>query len=66
MHCEVTGRLYKVVTQMDFDGEPLNDKDRLCHSAWDQSTLITPLQLAPPELGPEARIAVWDSIIPRG
>src|SRR5712691_12750249 len=61
IHFEVTGRMDRLVTQMYFAGEPLNDKDPFLQNAGaGKERLIVPLR--PPTQGfePDSRVAVWD------
>jgi len=66
IHFDVTGAVDKLVTQMYFEGDPLNAKDRLLQSSWAQEPLIA--RLLPPtrDVEPESLLAVWDIVIPRG
>lgn len=41
IHFDVKGRFSRLVTQMYFEGEPLNDKDTLLQRAWSKETLIS-------------------------
>jgi protocatechuate 3,4-dioxygenase beta subunit len=66
IHFDVTGRIDKLVTQMYFEGDPLNEKDRILQSSWAQERLIARLLPPTSEMEPEAQLAVWDIVIPRG
>jgi protocatechuate 3,4-dioxygenase beta subunit len=66
IHFDVTGKIDKLVTQMYFEGDPLNDKDRILQSSWAQERLIAKLLPPTREMEPEAQLAVWDIVIPRG
>lgn len=66
IHFDVTGKIDKLVTQMYFEGDPLNEKDRILQSSWAQERLIA--RLLPPtrDVEPDSLLAVWDIVIPRG
>jgi protocatechuate 3,4-dioxygenase beta subunit len=66
IHFDVTGKVDKLVTQMYFDGDPLNDKDRLLQSSWAKEPLIAKLLPPTRDVEPESLLAVWDIVIPRG
>ena len=51
---------------MYFEGDPLNEKDRILQSSWAQERLIARLLPPTSEMEPEAQLAVWDIVIPRG
>jgi protocatechuate 3,4-dioxygenase beta subunit len=51
---------------MYFDGDPLNERDRLLQSSWAQERLIAKLLPPTSEVEPESLLAVWDIVIPRG
>jgi protocatechuate 3,4-dioxygenase beta subunit len=67
LHFDVTGKINRVITQMYFPGEPLNDKDLLLQNVrGDKQALIA--QMLPPTSGvePDARLAMWDIVLDRG
>ena len=66
IHFDVAGRQDRVVTQMYFDGDPYNEKDRFLQSVRRPEALIVKLQPAKPELDPEALVAVFDIILAKG
>jgi protocatechuate 3,4-dioxygenase, beta subunit len=67
IHFEVTGRINRLVTQMYFAGEPLNDKDPFLQGAGaNKEVLITKLRPPTPELEPDALMAVWDIVLDKG
>ena len=66
IHFDVTGKIDKLVTQMYFEGDPLNEKDRILQSSWAQERLIAKLLPPTKEVEPESLLAVWDIVIPRG
>jgi protocatechuate 3,4-dioxygenase beta subunit len=66
IHFDVSGRQDRLVTQMYFEGDPYNEKDRFLLSATRPETLIVKLQPAKPELGPEAMVAEFNIILAKG
>ena len=67
IHFEVTGQINRVVTQMYFAGEPLNDKDPFLQSAGaNRERLIVPLGPPTQELEPDSLVAVWDIVLDKG
>jgi protocatechuate 3,4-dioxygenase beta subunit len=67
IHFEVTGRTDRLVTQMYFAGEPLNDRDPFLQSAGPgKDRLIVGLQPPRPGLDPDSVLGVWDVVLARG
>jgi protocatechuate 3,4-dioxygenase, beta subunit len=67
IHFEVTGKLNRLVTQMYFAGEPLNDKDPFLQGAGAaKERLVTTLQPPTQGLEPDSLLAVWDIILDKG
>jgi protocatechuate 3,4-dioxygenase beta subunit len=67
MHFEVTGTSTRLVTQMYFAGEPLNDTDPFLQGVGaNRERLIVPLGPPTQELEPDARVAVWDIVLEQG
>ncbi len=72
IHFIVSGRRDKLVTQMYFEGEPLNLRDPFLLSApADSRELLIAKELPPPpelarELEPNARLEVFDIVVLRG
>src|SRR5712692_8569022 len=67
IHFEVTGKSNRLVTQMYFAGEPLNDTDPFLQGAGANSErLIVPLGPPTQELEPDSLIAVWDIVLDKG
>jgi protocatechuate 3,4-dioxygenase, beta subunit len=66
IHFDVSGQVSRLVTQMYFEGEALNDKDQIRQSAGCKERLTA--KLAPPtkDLEPDSLIAVWDIVLRRG
>ena len=67
IHVEVTGQSNRLVTQLYFAGEPLNDTDPFLQGVGpNKERLIVPLGPPTPELEPDARVAVWDIVLAQG
>jgi protocatechuate 3,4-dioxygenase beta subunit len=66
IHFDVAGRQDRLVTQMYFDGDPYNEKDRFLQSVRRPEALIVKLQPANLELDKEALVAVFDIILAKG
>ncbi len=64
IHFDVSGRTGRVLTQMYFENEPLNDVDRLLQGARNQQALIAQYQPPAGEMEPESRVAVWNIMLP--
>jgi protocatechuate 3,4-dioxygenase, beta subunit len=56
----------RLITQMYFAGEALNDKDPLLQQSWAKDSLIA--KVLPPTANeePEARLIVWDIVLIQG
>jgi len=65
IHFQITTKKNRLVTQMYFAGEPLNEKDVLLGNASNKETLITKLTAPTKDLDPEALVAIWDIVLPR-
>jgi protocatechuate 3,4-dioxygenase beta subunit len=67
IHFDVTGRINRLVTQMYFAGEALNEKDRLLATARANAhRLIVSLQPPTPDLEPQSLLAQWDIVLEQG
>lgn len=66
IHFNVTGKVNRLITQMYFPGEPLNDKDPLLQGSWAKDALIA--KVLPPTASEEqdARLVVWDIVLIQG
>jgi protocatechuate 3,4-dioxygenase beta subunit len=66
IHYDITGRYNRLITQMYFPGEPLNDKDPLLQNSWAKDSLIA--QMLPPTANEEAdaKLVVWDIVLIQG
>ncbi len=65
IHFQVTANAHRLVTQMYFPGEPLNEKDRLFQTAAHKESLIVKLKPAPQDREPGGLLAHWDIVLPR-
>jgi len=67
IHFDVTGKSNRLVTQMYFAGEPLNDTDSFLQGVGaNRERLIVPLGPPTQELEPDALVAVWDIVLEQG
>jgi protocatechuate 3,4-dioxygenase, beta subunit len=66
IHFDVTGKVNRLVTQMYFPSEPLNDKDPLLQGSWAKDALIA--KVLPPTADEEqdARLVIWDIVLIQG
>ena len=67
IHFDVTGKSNRLVTQMYFAGEPLNDKDPFLQGAGAGKERLI-VRLGPPTQGlePDSLAAVWDIVLEKG
>jgi len=68
IHFDVSGRVGRVVTQMYFENEPLNEVDRLLQGTRQFQTLIARYQppgAAGEDIAPEDLVATWDIVLPQ-
>jgi protocatechuate 3,4-dioxygenase beta subunit len=67
IHFDVTGRKDRLVTQMYFPDEPLNDDDRVIAAATgDRKLLIADISTSGADLEPGAWLARWDIVLKSG
>jgi protocatechuate 3,4-dioxygenase beta subunit len=66
VHFDVSGRQDRLVTQMYFDGDPYNEKDRFLQSLRRPERLIVKLQPARGESDAEAVQALFDIVLANG
>ena len=64
IHFDVSGQIGRVLTQVYFENEALNDVDRLLGSARSPEALIARYQQPSGDQGPNDLVAVWDVILP--
>jgi protocatechuate 3,4-dioxygenase beta subunit len=67
IHFDVAGKSNRLVTQMYFAGEPLNDKDPFLQSVGGGKERLI-VRLGPPTQGfePDSLVAVWDIVLDYG
>ena len=65
IHFDVSGPVSRLVTQMYFEGEPLNDKDQIRQTADCKDCLSAKLLPPTKDLEPDSLIAVWDVVLRR-
>lgn len=64
IHFDFTGKSSRLVTQMYFAGEPLNDTDPLLGSTGpNRKSLIVTLEAPTQDLEPDAMLARWDVVL---
>ncbi len=66
IHFDIAGKVNRVVTQMYFAGEPLNDTDRLLQTAGAKELLIVKLQPPTQDLEADSLLANWDIVLDEG
>ncbi len=67
IHFDITGRTNRLVTQMYFAGEPLNDADRFLHTALaNRNRLIVPFGPSPEQKDAAPLTGVWDIVLDEG
>ena len=67
IHFDVTGKFNRIVTQMYFAKEPLNETDRLLQTAGaNRERLIVSLLPPTRDLEPDSLLAVWDIVLDEG
>jgi protocatechuate 3,4-dioxygenase beta subunit len=68
IHFEVSGRFDRVITQMFFPGEPLNEQDNVLRGLREQYKQRVFARLMPPtkELEADSMTAVWDIVLLKG
>lgn len=67
LHFEVTGKINRLITQMYFPGEPLNDKDILLQNIrGNKEGLIAKVLLPTPDIEGDSRVVVWDIVLDKG
>ena len=66
IHFDAKAQTDRVITQMYFAGEPLNDKDELLLRIRRKEAVIAKLLPATPNLEPGSLIAAWDIVLTQG
>jgi protocatechuate 3,4-dioxygenase beta subunit len=66
IHFDITGKVNRLITQMYFPGDPLNDKDPLLQQSWAKDSLIA--RVLPPTANeePDSNLVVWDLVLIQG
>ena len=67
LHFDVTGKVNRVITQMYFPGEPLNEKDLLLQSIRANKDGLIAAVLPPTrDLEPDSLLVVWNIVLDKG
>jgi protocatechuate 3,4-dioxygenase beta subunit len=66
IHVDVTGRRTRIISQMYFPGEPLNEKDDIYKSTGGIERLVARIEGPHKEMEPEAKLALWDIVLSQG
>ena len=66
IHYDITGKVNRLITQMYFPDEPLNQKDPLLQQSWAKESLMA--KILPPTASeePDSKIVVWDIVLIQG
>jgi protocatechuate 3,4-dioxygenase beta subunit len=65
VHVDVTGAIGRVLTQIYFEDEPLNEVDKLLQGTRNSEALIAKYQEPSDGIEPDALVAVWDVMLPQ-
>ena len=66
IHYDIKGRVNRLITQMYFADEPLNQKDPLLQQSWAKNSLIAKIQTAKASEEPDAKLVEWDIVLIQG
>ena len=66
IHYDITGRVNKLITQMYFADEPLNQKDPLLQQSWAKNSLIARILPATANAEPDAKQVEWNIVLIQG
>ena len=66
IHFDITGKVNRLITQMYFPGEPLNEKDPLLQQSWAKDSLIAKVLPPTADEEPESQLVVWDIVLIQG
>jgi protocatechuate 3,4-dioxygenase beta subunit len=66
IHFDVRGQVNRLVTQMYFAGESLNDKDPLLQNSWAKDSLIAKVMAPSEQEEADSRLVVWDIVLIQG
>lgn len=64
IHFDVSGQVGRIVSQMYFENEALNDADNFLNSTKRKQELIAAYQPPSSDMEPDSLVAVWDITIP--
>jgi protocatechuate 3,4-dioxygenase beta subunit len=66
IHYDIVGRFDRIVTQMYFEGDPYNEKDRFLQSIRRPERLIAKPGQNPADAEPGSQALVFDLVLPTG
>lgn len=66
IHFDITGKVNRLVTQMYFPNEPLNDVDPLLQQSWAKESLIAKVLPPTPNEEIDSLLVVWDIVLIQG
>jgi protocatechuate 3,4-dioxygenase beta subunit len=66
IHFDITGKVNRLITQMYFPDEPLNEKDPLLQQSWAKNSLIAQVLPPTPAEQPDSQLVVWDIVLIQG
>lgn len=66
IHFAVAGKLDRLVTQMYFPDDPLNDSDGILSAAKNRQLLVADVRAPTPDLPPDSLVAHWNIILENG
>jgi len=66
IHFDITGKVTRLVTAMYFEGEPLNDQDRVLKMSFNPESQMTQAERADASPEPGALKASWDIVLITG
>jgi protocatechuate 3,4-dioxygenase beta subunit len=66
IHVDVAGKQSRIISQIYFPGEPLNEKDSIYKQTRNVDRLIAKIVAPEKNMEPDAKIALWDIVLNRG
>ncbi len=66
IHYDIRGKVDRLITQMYFENEPLNQKDPLLQESWAKESLIARTLARGAGDGADARLIAWDIVLVTG
>jgi protocatechuate 3,4-dioxygenase beta subunit len=66
IHFDVSGTVGRIISQMYFENEALNDEDKLLNSTRRRDELIASYHSPNTDMEPDSMVALWDVTIPEG